>query len=77
MLRSLRAPAWKDLGITTDFFEQLSHHFPSMRLSGPRVAAIIAAEHLLLMLRVIVDWMVPDVSDRYSSKPPPSLLLLR
>jgi anoctamin-8 len=51
------------LGITTDFFEQLSHHVPSMRQSGPRVGALIAAEHILLLLRVVVDWLVPDVPD--------------
>ena len=51
------------LGITTDFFDQLAHHLPPLRLSGARVAALVVAEHFLLLLKVVVDWLIPDVSD--------------
>ena len=50
------------LGLTTDFFNQVGHY---ARLP-PDVAAhrrVVAAEHLLLLLKVLVDKAFPDVPD--------------
>ena len=45
------------LGLTSGFFEQLSHYVPIFRDTHARVISIVLAEHLLLALRVVVDWV--------------------
>jgi hypothetical protein len=52
------------LGLTTDFFDQVAHYQPAFRQTWPRVVAVVAAEHVLLILKVVVDWVVPDIPDR-------------
>ena len=56
------------IGITSDFFEQLSHHIPELRQTGNRVIVLVAAEHVLLLLKMLVDWVVPDVPDSVKVK---------
>lgn len=51
------------LGLTSGFFDQLGHYLPPYRLTHVRVISILVAEHILVALRVLVDWLVPDVPD--------------
>ena len=51
------------LGLTSGFFERLSHYEPAFRSTWPRIVALIVAEHALLALKMFVDWVVPDVPD--------------
>ena len=49
------------LAVTTDFFDELASIMPTFNQLGTKLAAILVAEHLLLGLKLFIDWIVPDV----------------
>lgn len=56
------------LGLTSDFFDQLSRVAPWFEATGARLGTIIMAEHVLLGLKLLIDFIVPDVPSKVSVK---------
>jgi len=52
------------LTMTTEFFDELTADFPVFYALGPRLAFVMVAEHLLLALKLFVDFIVPDVPSK-------------
>ena len=49
------------LAITSDFFEQLARAIPAYESVSVRLGTCIFAEHVLLGLKLLIDFVVPDV----------------
>ena len=56
------------LGLTTNFFEQLSGRVPEFRQTWVQVLAVFALEHLLIVLKLLIDFLVPDIPDNVKVK---------
>jgi len=52
------------LGVTSDFFDELAVEVHSFEHVGARLAAILIAEHLLIFLKLLVDFVVPDIPSK-------------
>ena len=49
------------LAVTSDFFDQLAVYAPWFETTGARLGTVIFAEHILLGLKLLIDFVVPDV----------------
>ena len=56
------------LGATSDFFDQLAVQLPTFDEPGSRFAALMFAEHFLILLKLFIDFVVPDVPDNLIAK---------
>ena len=51
------------LWVTEDVFHELQWRLPTFATESHRIGAIVVAEHVLLALKVLIDFWVPDVPD--------------
>ena len=47
--------------VTTDFFDEMAAVMPTFVHLGPRLLVVLAAEHALLLIKILIDFLVPDV----------------
>ena len=52
------------LAVTSDFFDQLAVYAPWFGSTGARLGTVILAEHVLLGLKLLIDFVVPDVPSK-------------
>jgi hypothetical protein len=52
------------LAITSDFFDELAVEMEGFKNIGARLAAILVAEHVLIFLKLFVDFVVPDIPSK-------------
>ena len=52
------------LMITTDFFDELAAVMPAFETLGARLVVILGVEHLLIFIKLFVDFVVPDVPSK-------------
>ena len=50
------------VGLTSDFFQRLSERDAAWERIWPRVVALLIFEHVLILLKLLIDFVVPDVS---------------
>ena len=56
------------LALTTDFFSRLAVRWPDFERTWVRISTIVIAEHLLLLVKLTVDFLLPDVPDRIRAR---------
>jgi hypothetical protein len=52
------------LAVTSDFFDQLALYAPWFETWGARLGTAILAEHILVGLKLLIDFVVPDVPSK-------------